>query len=99
MFSELSEMLSNPALTQGTMTPRDIFAAAIVVGMHANPELMQHVTSGSMSDGSYAQKMAATAYKFANALMEEKKKNDSESLKDITAGLGSIFKAAADSRD
>lgn len=99
MLDALKDMMNNPAMMQGTMTPRDMFAAAISIGMHANPELMEHVTAGSIKDGTHSEKMAETAYKFADALMEEKRKRDAESVGKMTEALSSVFKAATDSRD
>lgn len=48
---------------------RDRFAAAAMLGMNANPELLQVVTSGSILDGSAFDRMAKKAYEVADSML------------------------------
>jgi len=100
MMEEFSKMLSNGSFMQIALMPRDVFAAAIAMGMHANPELMQFITKDGIENGSYAKKMAETAYNFADAMMSEKKVRDDRTTKEMADAMSSIMGAfSTDKRD
>jgi hypothetical protein len=56
------------------MTLRDYFAGQALLGMNANPELMEIVTAGSILDGSTFERLGQKAYEQADAMLEEKVK-------------------------
>lgn len=53
----------------GGMSLRDWFAGQFAVGMTASPELMEVVTSGSVLDGTVAERLAQRAYQYADAML------------------------------
>lgn len=57
------------------MSLRDYFAALAMQGMNASPELLQVVTGGSILDGTVFERMAANAYRQADAMLTERAKD------------------------
>lgn len=55
------------------MSLRDWFAGLSVQAMLASPELMSVVTSGSILDGTAAERMARRAYQVADAMLAARK--------------------------
>lgn len=58
---------------QAGMSLRDWFAGLSVQAMQASPELMSVVTSGSILDGTAAERMARRAYQVADAMLAARK--------------------------
>lgn len=53
---------------------RDVFALGAMIGMNANPELLEHVTKGCILDGSAFDRMADKAYAQADAMLAARSK-------------------------
>jgi len=54
------------------MSLRDYFAGQALLGMNANPDLMEIVTSAGILDGTVFEKLAEKAYKQADAMLKER---------------------------
>ena len=56
------------------MDLRDYFAAKAMQGMLSNPEFLQVVTKEEVNGSDYASRVAKVSYKYADAMMEARKK-------------------------
>ena len=63
-----------PAFPYGTaytgMTLRDYFAAKMLQGMVASPELLKIVTAAEVLGDEYSQRCATISYKWADAMLK-----------------------------
>lgn len=70
------ERFTHDYASEGGMSLRDYAAIHIAAAMNANPDLLKIVTSGQIHDGSYAYRMAATAYEWADAMLVARKASE-----------------------